>query len=38
VIRAELQPVDPDGQDVERREVPLGQFPEQAFAGLDRLA
>jgi site-specific DNA recombinase len=38
VVRAELQPVDPDGQDVELREIAFGEPLEQAFAGLDRLA
>ena len=35
VVRPELDSVDPDRQDVELGEVALGQFLEQAFAGLD---
>ena len=38
VVRAELNPVDPDGQDVELRDVALGQLLQEPFAGLDGLA
>ena len=38
VVGAELDAVDPDGQDVEPGEVTLGQLLQEPFAGLDRLA
>jgi hypothetical protein len=38
VVRAELDPIDPDGQEVEPGEIAPGQVVQEALTGLDRRA
>ena len=38
VVRAELDSIDPDGQEIEPGEITPGEVVQQAFTGLDRLA